>query len=65
MMTKATVQNRQIWVELNNTTTGQEKVVQVPDSHDAVTSALTLFARIEGVSVRMVDIRLSPVQYHA
>jgi len=64
-MNKTTVQKRQIWVELNNTTTGQEKVVNVADCHDAVASALKLFARIEGISVRLVDIRLSPVQYHA
>ena len=61
-MTKTTVQKRQIWVELSNTTTGQEKVLTVPDRHDAVASALKLFARIEGISVHLVDIRLSPVQ---
>jgi hypothetical protein len=65
MMTKTAVQNQQIRVALNNTTTGQEKVIYVPNHHDAVSSALKLFARIEGISVRWVDIRLGSVPSHA
>jgi len=51
-------------VLLINTCTGREKEIVVLDDHLIVASALTFFARVEGISVRQVDIRILPIKSH-
>ena len=52
--------NKRIVVQFKNLVNGNTKIMVLPDNHHTAVAVLKLFARSERVSLRAIDIQVSP-----
>ncbi|MDH3693479.1 MAG: hypothetical protein OER96_02775 [Gammaproteobacteria bacterium] len=52
----------QVLVELTNTQTGNTKQIVTSDDYQSVTQEVVMFATVEGISARDIDIEISQAQ---